>query len=269
MEYSFNIEHAKKYGVDEAVMIKNIMHWIIHNKANNKNTFNGRTWTYNSVRAWAIIFPFWSVRQIRRIIESLIKKEVLISGNFNKLPYDKTKWYAFKNEKNMVGELTIGEKSLCQNGQRDLSELTNTYDKNDKPIPYINTDNKHKYIQDVIKYWNEKNIIKHKESVCINYLKKRHIKVIDDLGIDKLYRTIDNYKKVVASEAYYFSHKWNLWDFIARGVYKFVDEADPLNNFLKNKDKVKVMPKKLCTHCGVEATHTETYCLSCGKDYEG
>ena len=35
MEYSFNIEHAKEYGVEEAIFLKNLIHWIRKNKANN------------------------------------------------------------------------------------------------------------------------------------------------------------------------------------------------------------------------------------------
>ena len=36
MEYSFNIHIAKKYGVDEAIMIKNFQFWILKNEASDK-----------------------------------------------------------------------------------------------------------------------------------------------------------------------------------------------------------------------------------------
>jgi len=279
MEYSFDIEHAKQYGVDEAIMIKNMLHWIIHNKANNKNLFNERTWTYNSVRAWAIQFPFWTEKQIRRILKSLIDQEVLVSGNFNKTSYDKTKWYAFKNESNFMGQLQIGTKSLCPNGQIDSVKQSNQFVKTGQPIPYTNTCNKHIYIDngknkevitEILEFWNNQKITIHNKSIATRYLKKKHIDIIKEVGMDKIKVAISNYKKVLSGKAYYYSHKYSLWDFIARGAVNFVPEADPLTNYLdyKTKPEKAKIPVKMCKHCGDEASHTESYCLNCGEDYD-
>lgn len=110
MEYSFDIEVAKEFGVGEAVIIKNFQFWIMKNKANSKHLHilnivdkEGsktvmRTWTYNSVRAMQSLFPFWTEKQVRRILKSLVDQEVLITSNYNKTSYDRTIWYAFKDE---------------------------------------------------------------------------------------------------------------------------------------------------------------------------
>jgi len=58
--YSFKIEHAIKYGLDEAVILKNLAFWIEKNEANNKNFYEGKYWTYNSLEAFKKLFPFWS-----------------------------------------------------------------------------------------------------------------------------------------------------------------------------------------------------------------
>ena len=50
--YSFNKEHAKKYGVSEAIVIKNLQFWISKNMANNYSCHDGRTWTYNTISAF-------------------------------------------------------------------------------------------------------------------------------------------------------------------------------------------------------------------------
>ena len=94
MEYSFNIEIAEKYGVNEAIMLNNFMFWIKKNIANGTNNFDDNWWTFNSARAFKDLFPFWSESQIRRILKSLIEKGILIEGNYNKVAYDRTKWYA-------------------------------------------------------------------------------------------------------------------------------------------------------------------------------
>jgi len=101
-EYSFNIEHAIKYGVENAVMIRFFQFWITTNKANNRNNIEGRTWTYNSLDALQKIMPFWSRRQLERILSNLQTENIIIKGNFNKVKIDRTVWYAFKNEADFI-----------------------------------------------------------------------------------------------------------------------------------------------------------------------
>ena len=102
MEYHFNIEYAKKYGVDEAIMIQNFVFWIMKNKANHTHQHEDRTWTYNTKKAFVALFPFWTYEQVKRILKSLIAQGVLIAGNFNKTPMDRTAWYAFKDEEAFI-----------------------------------------------------------------------------------------------------------------------------------------------------------------------
>ena len=138
MEYSFDIEIAQKYGVGEAIMLKNFQFWIMKNKANNKNyhetEYEGkkieRTFTYNSVRAYSELFPFWTEKQIRRILTSLLDQKVLIKDNFNKVGYDRTIWYALLDE------------SILPNGQIEYTKRSNRIDQTVGPIPDNNTDEK-------------------------------------------------------------------------------------------------------------------------------
>ena len=106
MEYSFDIKVAEKYGVDEAIMIKNFQFWIMKNKASKKHSYDGRTWTYNSAEEYTIFFPFWSAKQIRRILSSLISQGIIITGNYNKVRYDQTLWYAFDDESEFLSEIS-------------------------------------------------------------------------------------------------------------------------------------------------------------------
>lgn len=98
MNHSFDIEHARLHGVVEAVLIQNLMFWISHNKANGRHFYQDRTWTYNTVNAFAELFPYLSSQQIRRALDGLIAKGVILGGNFNENKYDRTKWYAFADE---------------------------------------------------------------------------------------------------------------------------------------------------------------------------
>ena len=67
MDFGFNGEAAERYGVEEAVLLHNLYWWIRKNEANGRHYYNGRTWTYNSSRAFSELFPFWSTKKVRRL----------------------------------------------------------------------------------------------------------------------------------------------------------------------------------------------------------
>jgi len=92
--HSFHSDDAKAYGVDCAVLLFNIRFWLKKNKANGQNIHGGRVWTYNSIKAFAEIFPYFSEAQIRYRLDSLEDEGALIAGNYNEHKYDRTKWYS-------------------------------------------------------------------------------------------------------------------------------------------------------------------------------
>lgn len=118
MIYQFDTDVAAMYGVDEAIMIANLQFWIRKNEANGKHYHDGRFWTYNSIEAFTKLFPFWTARQIRRILKSLEDKGVIVTGNFNTSAYDRTTWYAFGD-------------SFLHKGQKHLTETSNGNDELD------------------------------------------------------------------------------------------------------------------------------------------
>lgn len=121
MNHSFNVEDAKNYGVECAIILENIRFWIEKNKANERHFYDGQYWTYNSVRAFSVLFPYWSEHQIRRYLEKLEDLGIIKSGNYNESPYNKAKWY-------------------CLIEQIDLANLPNHNGEIAKSITDINTD---------------------------------------------------------------------------------------------------------------------------------
>lgn len=95
MNHSFDILIAKKYGVECAIFLNNMAYWIQKNSANHRNFKNGKFWTFNSHKAFGILFPYWTRQNIRTIIDKCIKKDLICRDNFNENPYDKTNWYSF------------------------------------------------------------------------------------------------------------------------------------------------------------------------------
>ena len=92
-------QHAKHFGYREAVLIFHFMYWIDFNRKKKQHLHDGKYWTYSSINTLQkSYFPFWSEGQINRGIKSLVKQDLIIKDNFNKMKYDKTTWYALTNE---------------------------------------------------------------------------------------------------------------------------------------------------------------------------
>jgi hypothetical protein len=90
---------AKLIGLNESIILQQIHYWIELNRKADKNLRDGFTWTYNSYEDWQKQFPFWSMRTIQRTITGLETKGLLITGNFNRMGFDRTKWYRIDYER--------------------------------------------------------------------------------------------------------------------------------------------------------------------------
>ena len=121
--HRFDPEIAKIVGVNAATIYENLCHWTKKNKANGRHFYDDQTWTYNSVSAFADLFPYLSPDQIRGALKKLLSSGLIGKGNYNKVGYDRTLWYSVKS-------------------QIDLVEIPNGNGENPEPIPDNKPDNK-------------------------------------------------------------------------------------------------------------------------------
>ena len=119
IKMQFDPEIAKELGVGEAIMYANIEFWCGKNEANEKHFHDGHYWTYNSKNAFTELFPFWTERQIRTILDKLKERGYVKTGNYNKAKYDKTLWYT----------IVMTDKSLR------WTKKSKGYDQKVQPIP--------------------------------------------------------------------------------------------------------------------------------------
>lgn len=121
-------------------MLWNLDFWIQKNKSNGRHFYDGRWWTYNSAKAFTELFPFWTAKQVTRILGKLEDEGVIISGNYNTSAYDRTKWYAIDYE-------IYEGKSKTQSGENHLPVWANGNAGTGEPIPdnnpNINPDGNH------------------------------------------------------------------------------------------------------------------------------
>lgn len=112
---------AQKIGLNEAIVIQQLHYWIMQNKRQNKNFYDGRYWTFNSFSKWqSETFYFWSIDTIKRTFKKLENEGVLITGNYNKKGYDRTKWYSIDYE---ILSLKCWNNSLVQNAPMHSGNL--------------------------------------------------------------------------------------------------------------------------------------------------
>ena len=114
MEHQFKPEIAKEYGLPEAIFLHNLSFWQLTNERNERNFHDGRYWTYNSCKAFTETFIYFSQKQIQRILKSLVNQKCIVSGNYNKLKIDRTKWYSVEDHIISLYEF----KSIQTNGQK-------------------------------------------------------------------------------------------------------------------------------------------------------
>jgi hypothetical protein len=124
---------AVAVGLEEAIVLQQLHYWLLRST----NERDGRTWVYNTLAEWTEQFPFWSTQTIRRVLNSLREKEVVITANYNQMKIDRTLWYTIDYEK---------LNSICRNQQMDSTDSTDACDQNQQTnnqrLPEITTENK-------------------------------------------------------------------------------------------------------------------------------
>lgn len=136
--HSFDIEIATKYGVPVAIFLNNLAYWIKKNQANRKHFHDGRYWTYNSVQAYSELFPYWTPKQMRNVLEKLADSGLILKGNYNSTSYDRTLWYSLSDEGHLLLGIPIcplGHDTICPDGQINLGRRANEFAQNGQPIP--------------------------------------------------------------------------------------------------------------------------------------
>lgn len=168
--------------------------------------------------------------QVRRSVNKL-KKAGLVETKRKKANGAPTLHYKVNFdalESSILKELKDGYQ---RNSSNDTEETQGTLTEN-----YTENYTENIYIRELFNYWNDKEIIKHRELT-----KKRSSSInarLKSYTVDELKLALDNYKEVLDNDKYYWTHKYNLEDFMnPRNLERFTKEAKPFDNFLSNNYK--------------------------------
>ena len=215
-----NPELASLIGLNEAIIIQQIHYWLENCKKNGSNYHDGHYWVYNTYNQWHEQFPFWNVDTIRRAIKKLEKSGLLITGNYNKLALDKTKWYTINYSK--IDELsqTLNNDSSrcghishmdCENTPYPCGDISQSntieYTENTTETPYKvygdksqnNTDNHSSNFQEKNILYNDSNfniaiVRKEVRTACLNYGVTNKDSIDDAVCVVEYY--LESFKRV-------------------------------------------------------------------------
>ena len=240
MEHYFNIELATAIGIEEAIFLHNLYYWIQKNAANKKQFHDGSYWTYNTVQAYAELFPYMSYDKVKRIIKQLKKDCIIKTGNYNDDKMNHTTWFAFTDcgleIMKKVGYKTkvfYGDDRLGQNAQIEEGKMPqcttniNKTDINDKEKTPIDIG---------VKNGAEAPALSDNESYFYEYLQKRcpfvykmqvpltyeqYTKVCAEYSREKIWETLDamnNWKELNKKRRYAYK---TLITWLSKDVKKY------------------------------------------------
>lgn len=114
--------------LDEAVLLQQIHYWL----QKSTNVKEGHRWVYNSMSEWLKQFPWVKSRTtMTKYFNDLEERGIIITGNFNKAGFDKTKWYRIDYstlsdlEQRLYRNCTTNDQNLVNGVVRNCTTNTN------------------------------------------------------------------------------------------------------------------------------------------------
>ncbi|MCP9773962.1 hypothetical protein KBY66_15340 [Synechococcus sp. Tobar12-5m-g] len=87
--HSFSKTLADVHGISEAIVLK----FLAHKTRKSSNVKDDKQWYYGSLDALTEKCPYLGRSTIDDAVKSLAAKGMVEIGNYNKLPFDRTRWY--------------------------------------------------------------------------------------------------------------------------------------------------------------------------------
>ena len=101
----FSVESALQIGVDESIFIDYLINelqaacFLYSSGKENEIELvisDGKSWIPKTLNELCADLPFWSIKQIRRIVSSCIEHGVILTAHYNQSPMERRLWYTVK-----------------------------------------------------------------------------------------------------------------------------------------------------------------------------
>ena len=187
------------------------------NKKKQQNLHDGYYWTYNTFGQWQDQFPFWCVRTLKTIFSKLENKKIIVSGNYNKFKFDRTKWYRIDYIR--LEQLENTPIPIVQDlHNAKCNFVTMQKAKFAPPIPETNTEitseitfNGQEYQNKEEEYKKEDNgcqtslpTIYNLQDFCLKLLETDNLKNISEIDLQCVKYYVEKYEEVMGKEHPYY-----------------------------------------------------------------
>ena len=134
---------ARLVGLNEAIILQQVHYWL----QRSSNIKDGHRWVYNSYPNWYKQMPVWkSETTMRTAFKRLEKQGLLITANYNKAGFDKTKWYRIDYDKLSSLENKLPSAKNWQTTSQNLADGTaKNWQTNTKRLPENTTETNNKH----------------------------------------------------------------------------------------------------------------------------
>lgn len=216
MTHSFNVEIAEEYGIPSAIILQQIADIIQENERNSVPKVDGKTWMSQSSCALAHRLPYFTDRNIRRTLASMVEAGLLQKRDTADRSMDHSTWYALTEK----AESAIGQnvqsngqnvRSIGQNVQSEKPQSGQGFERTstsreeaDAEEPRIYIDNKH-IVSDKDKNTDKNSIVRKEIIEYLNHragthyrdgaIAQRHINARLSEGY-----TVEDFQKVIDSK---------------------------------------------------------------------
>lgn len=120
----------KTKSLEAAIIYNHLDYWLRHNALTGQNFRDGKIWVYLSHKQISQYFGYMSIQQVQRALEKLLECGLIVKGNFNKNPFDRTTWYTYSDENLQRNSNKLFDTSKSINGdiEIDKSDLSKSMD---------------------------------------------------------------------------------------------------------------------------------------------
>lgn len=140
MMHQFDIEVARLYGINAAILLNNIAFWVVKNETNEENYHDGYYWTFNSVAAFNSLFPYLTEKQIWTALDKLKSEGLILAGNYNNDRRDRTAWYTLTEKGRCICHVGKMHFTWRENANSPEGKSYNSNNNIYNNTPDINTD---------------------------------------------------------------------------------------------------------------------------------
>lgn len=145
---------AEEVGLNEAIVLQQVHYWL----QRSTNIVDDHKWVYNSFPEWNKQFPWWGIATVKRTFSKLENEGYLITANYNKAGFDKTKWYRINYDRlHMIRrsdqfDTTMGSK---RSDGADQFDTTNTIDYTETTTEIDDDDGEINPIGEIVTLWQK------------------------------------------------------------------------------------------------------------------